>query len=93
MVNGLLPVLLLAFVAGQATRIDQRALIERALDEPTTISLDGVPLEQAMAAITAQTGVRVVMSDQTMALAPDGPSTLIQKVDIANLSLRRALAG
>jgi len=83
---------LLAVVAGQAAKLDPRALIEQALDEPTKISLDGVPLGQAMAAITRQTGVRVVMSDPAMALTPNGPRTVIQKVELANMPLRRALA-
>lgn len=92
MLTVLFHVSLVAAVAGQATRLDQRALIEQALNEPTRISLDGVPLGQAMAAITQQTGVRVTMSDATMDLTPNGPRTIVAKVDIANIPLRRALA-
>ncbi len=70
---------------------DTRGLIEQALDEPTKISLENVKLADAVQALTEQTGVRIVMAAEVMALIPQGSETRIQKVDIANIPLREGL--
>ncbi len=74
-------------LAGQ----DTRALIERALDEPASIMLVSVRLADAIDKVTAQTGVRIVMPPSTLRLAPYGGDTLIERVEIANMSLRQGL--
>lgn len=71
--------------------LQTRELIERALDESTTITLEDINLDDAMSVITEQTGVRIVMSPETMALVPQGASTRIHRVDIANIPLRQGL--
>jgi len=66
-------------------------LIEQALDESTSITLEDIKLGDAMSVITEQTGVRIVMSPETMAMVPQGASTRIHKVAIANIPLRQGL--
>jgi len=77
--------------AGATPFLDTRGLIEQALSEPTKITLENVKLSEAIAEVTEQTGVRVVMSPEVMQLTPQGPDTLIQKVDIAQMPLREGL--
>ena len=79
------------FAAGAAPFLDTRGLVEQALSEPTKITLENVKLSEAINVVTEQTGVRVVMSPETMQLTPQGPDTLIQKVDIAQIPLREGL--
>jgi len=74
-----------------AATADTRELIEQALSEPTRITLDNVKLVDAFNIITAQTGVRIVMSPEVMRFAPQGGDTMIRKVDIANVTLREGL--
>lgn len=71
--------------------MDQRALIEQALDEPGRITLENTRLGDAIAEITRQTGVRVDMPPEVMRLVPHGADTLIQRVQIANMPLRQGL--
>lgn len=68
-----------------------RSLLEQALDEPAKITLENITLGDAIAAVTDQTGVRIVMPPPVMRLAPQGEKTLITKVDIANFPLREGL--
>lgn len=70
---------------------DTRALIEQALDEPASITLANVRLIDAIEKVTEQTGVRIVMPPSTLRLAPYGGDTLIERVEIANMSLRQGL--
>jgi len=70
---------------------ESRALIARALTEPTQITLENVRLVDAISKITDQTGVRIVMSPETMRFVPQGPETVIEKVNIANVPLREGL--
>ncbi|GEM_PF-1143442 len=79
--------------AGQtAVPSSKRALIEQALGEPTKISLDKVKLGDAVARITEQTGVEIVMSPESMRYVPDGAGAVIQRVNIANVPLRQGLS-
>ncbi len=71
--------------------LQTRELVEQALDETTKITLLDITLGEAMSVVTDQTGVRIVMSPETMALVPQGGSTRIHKVDIANIPLRAGL--
>ncbi len=71
---------------------DIRALIEKALAEPTQITLENIKLGEAIDVITSQSGVKIVMAPEVMRLVPEGPETLIHKVDIANIPLRDGLA-
>lgn len=82
-----------ALVSGitAVTPLDTRALIEQALDEPAAITLDNVRLGDAIELLTEQTGVKLAMSPDVMAFVPHGADTLIEKVDIANLTLRQGL--
>ncbi len=70
---------------------DTRELIERALDEPTTITLEQVPLREAIDLLTQQTGVRIEMAPEVMALVPHGGETVVQHVAIADVPLRQGL--
>jgi len=67
------------------------SLVEQALDEPASITLEKVRLADAMAMVTEQTGVTIRMSPEVMDLVPHGADTLIERVDIANLTLREGL--
>jgi len=67
-----------------------RTLIEQALDEPTKISLKNIKLGDAIEKLTEQTGVTVVMSDESMKLLPHGPDTLVTEVVLENVPLREA---
>jgi len=82
---------LLIASAGAGPLLDTRALIERALAEPTKITLQNIRLGDALKVVTEQTGVRIVMAPDVMALVPQGADTLISEVDIANISLREGL--
>lgn len=78
--------------AGQpAAPSSKRALVEQALGEPTKISLDNVKLGDAVARITEQTGVEIVMTPESMRYVPDGAGAVIQRVNIANVPLRQGL--
>ncbi len=68
-----------------------RDLIEQALNEPAKIQFDNVRLVDALRTISDQTGVKIVMTSDTMRFAPAGPTTSIQRVNIANVPLRQAL--
>lgn len=70
---------------------DTRALIEQALDEPTTITLDHVPLREAIDQLTKQTGVRIRMAPEVMALVPHGGDTVVRHVAIDGVPLRQGL--
>jgi len=76
---------------GAAPFLDTRGLIEQALGEPTEITLENIKLGDAIAVVSEQTGVRIVMTPEVMQLVPQGPDMLIQKVDIARLPLRDGL--
>jgi len=71
--------------------LDSRPLIEQALDEPAKITLDNIKLGEAIQIIAEQTGVKIVMPPDVMDLVPHGADTLVQKVQIANMPLRRGL--
>lgn len=75
-----------------ATFLDTRALIEQALDEKPQITLENIKLRDAVTKLTDQTGVRIMMADPVMAYLPYGADTKINKVEIANIPLRRGLA-
>ncbi len=75
-----------------ALQADTRALIEQALDEPATITLEKIKLADAIGLLTRQTGVTIVMPRDVMNLVPHGGQTLIEKVEIANVPLREGLA-
>jgi len=87
----LLHVCLLMAIAGAGPIHDTRALIEQALDEPAQITLEQITLRDAIQAITEQTGVRIVMTYEVMDFVPHGAETLIEKIEIANMSLRQGL--
>lgn len=70
--------------------VDVRGLTEQALDEPVNVKLDNVRLADAFELIFEQTGVRVVMSEDTMRLAPHGPETRVV-AEITSASLRQGL--
>lgn len=84
----MLAVVVVGNAYGQSSR---RAVIEQALTEPTRIVLEQVPLRDAIASITQQTGVEIIMPQDVMALVPGGGGLVIQQVDIANIPLREGL--
>lgn len=73
------------------TTPDTKALIGKALTEPTHITLENIRLVDAICKITEQTGVRIVMSPDVMRFVPQGPETVIEKVNILNVPLREGL--
>lgn len=77
--------------AANGNLFQDRALIEQALDEPAKILLEKVPLSEAVRKISEQSGVRIVMPADVMRMAPYGGDTLIDRVDIANVSVREGL--
>ncbi len=68
-----------------------KELITKALTEPAQITLENIRLVDAICRITDQTGVRIVMSPDAMRYVPQGPETIIEKVNISNVSLREGL--
>lgn len=70
---------------------ETRALIAKAMTEPTQITLENIRLVDAICKITDQTGVRIVMTPEAMRYVPQGPETVIAKVSIANVPLREGL--
>ena len=70
---------------------DTKALIAKALTEPTQITLENIRLVDAISKITEQTGVRIVMTPEAMRFVPQGPETVIEKVNISNVPLREGL--
>ncbi len=81
----------LAVALSAASGPGTRDLIEQALGEPTQITIEQVTLGEAIGMLTEQTGVRIVMPKEAMKLAPNGPSTRINRVDISGMSLREGL--
>jgi len=81
----------LAVMISLAVMGDTRALIEEALNEPAKIQFDNVRLVDALRTISDQTGVKIVMTNDTMRFAPGGPLTAIQRVQISQVPLRQAL--
>lgn len=77
--------------SGGPAVLETRALIEQALDEPANISLEDIPLADAIQTISRQTGVPIVMPAEVMDLVPHGGNTRIQKVRITDMPLRRGL--
>jgi len=77
--------------AGSTTLLDTQGLIEQALTEPTRITLENIKIAEAVNVLTEQTGVRIVMPPEVMKLIPNGPDTVIQKVDIAHVPLGEGL--
>lgn len=72
--------------------LDTRLLIEQALDESTQIMLTGVKVKDAIEAVTAQTGVRLVMDEDVMNLLPYGGDTTLKEVRIQGIPLRKGLS-
>lgn len=70
---------------------ETKALIARALTEPTQITLEHIRLADAICKITEQTGVRIVMTPEAMRYVPQGAETVIERVNIANVPLREGL--
>ncbi|MFQ5591436.1 MAG: hypothetical protein ACE5HE_09765 [Phycisphaerae bacterium] len=68
-----------------------RYLIESALDEPVRIALSNITLRDALKSITDQSGVRIVMPPEAMALVPFGDATVIERVEIVDIPLREGL--
>ncbi|MEK7730559.1 MAG: hypothetical protein AAB363_01755, partial [Planctomycetota bacterium] len=87
----LIHVWMMVVAAGATPFLDTRGLIEQALSEPTKITLENIKLGDAIAEVAEQTGVRIVMAAEVMQLVPQGPDTVIQKVDIAQIPLREGL--
>jgi len=81
--------LIAALLPGPAP--DTKALIAKALTEPTQIALENIRLVDAICKITEQTGVRIVMTPEAMRFVPQGPETVIERVNIANVPLRDGL--
>lgn len=83
--------ILRAMMLMPSTFLDTRALIERALDEESPITLENVRLADAIQKLFDQTGVRIVMAENVMAYLPHGADTKINKAEIAHIPLRRGL--
>ena len=77
--------------AAGASQLDRRGLIEQALDEPARITLENVRLGDAVEKLAEQTGVRIFMPPEVMDFAPYGADTVVQRIEIQNISLRQGL--
>ena len=78
--------------AQPSASLDMQTLIERALGEPADFTVNNKTLGEAIELISEQTGVPLRIRPGVMDLAPLGPRTTIQKLEIANLPLRDGLA-
>lgn len=83
--------LMLLGVAQSAPALDTRVLIEQALDERAKITLENVKLGEALEIVNQQTGVKLVMPPEVMALVPHGSDTAVRKVAITDVPLRQGL--
>jgi hypothetical protein len=83
---------MLLVVLASASFAGNRDLILQALEEPGHITLDNIRLVDAFQKVSEQTGVNVMMSESAMRMTPQGPDTVIKKVDIAHIPLRDGLA-
>lgn len=70
----------------------QKSLIEQALDEPASIDLTDVKLTDVFEQVAAQTGVRVEMPPEAMALIPHGGETKLKRASIPDVPVRKGLA-
>ncbi len=83
----LLAVVALTFAQGGD---DWSALVEQALDQPTSLTFENVPLADAFDQIVRDTGVEVSISQDTLDLLPYGRNTRLS-AQIQNVSLREGL--
>lgn len=90
--SALLPIALLIALTAPVTAQPSRPQIAQRLTEPAKIELENVPLDEAAGKITDQTGVRVEIASETLALAPRGRETVIRRVAIDGLPLGEGLA-
>lgn len=96
-IDGLIVTALTVFVlpslvsVAAAASMDQRALIEQALDEPTTLKMSNINLATLLEKIAEQTGVRIDIPPDSAALIAHGLDTPIENLEIANEPLRTAL--
>jgi type II secretory pathway component GspD/PulD (secretin) len=74
-----------------AFQTDVRGLIEQALDEPAKVTLENLKLVEAIATLSQQTGIPIVIPDDTVSFAPYGRETVIEKVELTKMSVRQAL--
>ena len=89
--NLLLQTCALALMSVSIGQLDTRGLIEQALDEPTQITLENIPLGDAIRAVSQQTGIKIVMPPDVMELVPHGAGTMVREIKIANIPLRQGL--
>ena len=82
---------LMVIAAATAGQLDTRGLVEQALDEPTQIALENIPLGEAIRQIAQQSGVTIIMPLEVMELVPYGAETVVRQVEIANIPLREGL--
>jgi len=65
--------------------------LEKALDAPADVLLEDVKLDDAIEKIAAKTGVRIVIPPEVLAMAPYGPETVVDRVEMRDTPLRRGL--
>ena len=68
-----------------------QALVELALDEPTNIVLDDVRLGDAIQKISQASGVPIYLPPDVLDLAPYGRETIVRRIELRHMSLRRGL--
>ena len=68
-----------------------RALVEQALDEPTNIVLDDVRLGDAIQKISQASGVPIYLPPDVLEKAPYGRETIVRRIELREMSLRRGL--
>lgn len=88
-------VLLALLAAGLAISAGARAdegqgIVMRALDESVNLTIADSPIQDALAQITAKTGLKVTLDADALALLPHGEQTRL-KLTAKNVTLREAL--
>lgn len=79
-------VLAVATLPALAQEVD----LQKALDKPVTVSVDDAPIGELFGRLSTETGVKIVIDPDTMALLPYGPQTRL-RVRMTNATLRNAL--
>lgn len=70
---------------------DVNALVRAALDQPTQLVVENLPLNDAFDQIVADTGVQISIAQKTLDLLPYGKNTRLN-VEVRNVPLRQGLA-
>lgn len=80
-------IMLTAALAVGLSEQEMRVVVEQALDQPTTLTIENAPLEEAFATIVDKTGLGVTIGPDALAYLPYGDATRLN-ARIENVRLR-----